>query len=265
MVVFACNACGDALKKNQVEKHYLTKCRSCEVLTCLDCNKEFWGDDYKAHIKCITEQERYGGKGVKSPVFKGEAKQEEWIEMIAGLITREDMSPRVRDIFKRMQSFNNIPRKAKPFKNFLKSSMCVSSEALAEEVWQTIQKAQQPKPEQPPKRPRDDSQETVSNNVKQNADNGSPAKKSKPQDEENGSAAESASKRFKWKKTLKAVLRDAEDQQLSLKKLRKKVFAEYRSQGGQLVEEGMQAKFLKVLGNTSYFEEVDGKVRLVHS
>lgn len=64
--------------------------------------------------------------------------------------------------------------------------MSVSSEALAEEVWQTIQKAQQPKQEQPPKRPRDDSQETVSNNAKQNADTESPAKKSKPQDEENG-------------------------------------------------------------------------------
>ncbi|KAG0438866.1 hypothetical protein HPB47_016835, partial [Ixodes persulcatus] len=181
------------------------------------------------------------------------------LQMIAGLITREDMSPRVRDIFKRMQSFNNIPRKAKPFKNFLKSSMSVSSEALAEEVWQTIQKAQQPKQEQPLKRPRDDSQETVSSNVKENADNGSPAKKSKPQDEENGPAAESDNKRFKWKKTLKAVLRDSEDQQLSLKKLRKKVFAEYRNQGGQLVEEEMQVKFFKVLGNTSYFEQVDGK------
>lgn len=258
-MVFTCNACGDALKKNQVEKHYTTKCRRCEVLTCLDCNKEFWGDDYKEHIKCITEQERYGGKGVKPPVFKGEAKQEEWIELIASLITREDILPRVRDIFKRMQSFNNVPRKAKPFKNFLKSSMGIHNEALAEDVWQTIQKAQQPKQEQPPKRPRDNPEET---NVKQNADSGSPPKKSKQQDEEN--ALESKNNKFKWKKALKNVLRETEDQQLSLKKLRKKVFTEYRNQCGQLSEEEMQAKFDKVLGNTAYFEQVDGKVHLVH-
>ena len=39
MVYFTCNACGASLKKNQVEKHYMNQCRSCEVLTCIDCQK----------------------------------------------------------------------------------------------------------------------------------------------------------------------------------------------------------------------------------
>ena len=39
MVFFTCNACGESLKKAQVEKHYLHKCRQCEVLTCVDCHK----------------------------------------------------------------------------------------------------------------------------------------------------------------------------------------------------------------------------------
>ena len=39
MVFFTCNACGESLKKNQVEKHYRFKCRQCEVLTCVDCHK----------------------------------------------------------------------------------------------------------------------------------------------------------------------------------------------------------------------------------
>lgn len=30
------------MKKNQVEKHYTTKCRNCEFLSCVDCGKEFW-------------------------------------------------------------------------------------------------------------------------------------------------------------------------------------------------------------------------------
>ena len=39
MVFFTCNACGESLKKNAVEKHYRNKCRNCEVLTCIDCHK----------------------------------------------------------------------------------------------------------------------------------------------------------------------------------------------------------------------------------
>uniref|UniRef100_G3MLN0 Uncharacterized protein n=1 Tax=Amblyomma maculatum TaxID=34609 RepID=G3MLN0_AMBMU len=143
MVVFTCNACGDSLKKNQVEKHYYTKCRSCNVLTCIDCNKDFWGDAYKEHIKCITEAERYGGKNFKPPVFKGEVKQQEWTELLSKIIATRDVAPRVRGVFERMQSFNNVPRKEKPFKNFLQSSMGVRNPSLAQDVWQTIQNAQQ--------------------------------------------------------------------------------------------------------------------------
>ncbi|XP_077493912.1 cell growth-regulating nucleolar protein [Amblyomma americanum] len=116
MVVFTCNACGDSLKKNQVEKHYYTKCRSCDMLTCIDCNKDFWGDAYKEHIKCVTEAERYGGKNFKPPVFKGEVKQQEWTELLSKIIATHDVAPRVRGVFERMQSFNNVPRKEKPFK-----------------------------------------------------------------------------------------------------------------------------------------------------
>ena len=39
MVFFTCDACGESLKKAQVEKHYKFKCRSCSVLTCVDCQK----------------------------------------------------------------------------------------------------------------------------------------------------------------------------------------------------------------------------------
>uniref|UniRef100_A0A023FL18 Putative cell growth-regulating nucleolar protein n=1 Tax=Amblyomma cajennense TaxID=34607 RepID=A0A023FL18_AMBCJ len=143
MVVFTCNACGDSLKKNQVEKHYYTKCRSCDMLTCIDCNKDFWGDAYKEHIKCVTEAERYGGKNFKPPVFKGEVKQQEWTELLSKIIATHDVTPRVRGVFERMQSFNNVPRKEKPFKNFLQSSMGVRNPSLAQDVWQTIQNAQQ--------------------------------------------------------------------------------------------------------------------------
>ena len=63
MVFFTCDSCGASLKKNQVEKHYLHQCRSCSVLTCIDCQRDFPGDTYKEHIKCISEEEKYSAKG----------------------------------------------------------------------------------------------------------------------------------------------------------------------------------------------------------
>ena len=37
------------------------KCRNCETVSCMDCGKDFWGDDYVQHNKCISEQEKYQG------------------------------------------------------------------------------------------------------------------------------------------------------------------------------------------------------------
>lgn len=41
MVFFTCNACGESLKKAQVENH-VNICRKCQVLSCIDCGKDFW-------------------------------------------------------------------------------------------------------------------------------------------------------------------------------------------------------------------------------
>lgn len=41
MVFFTCNGCGESLKKAQVDKH-VTMCRGCQVLSCIDCGKDFW-------------------------------------------------------------------------------------------------------------------------------------------------------------------------------------------------------------------------------
>ncbi len=48
MVVFTCNACGDSIKKNKVDAH-LRACRSCSVLSCMDCGKDFTRESYNQH------------------------------------------------------------------------------------------------------------------------------------------------------------------------------------------------------------------------
>merc|ERR1712071_564169 len=63
MVFFICNGCGASLKKNNVEKHQTHQCRKSGHLSCMDCSKDFFGEDYKGHVKCISEEEKYSAKG----------------------------------------------------------------------------------------------------------------------------------------------------------------------------------------------------------
>ena len=91
MVFFTCNACGSSLKKNQVEKHYQSECPRCEVLSCMDCGRDFHGDEYAGHTKCISEAEKYQGglfreSGKAGGGGKGEKKQQEWLEVLVTLI-----------------------------------------------------------------------------------------------------------------------------------------------------------------------------------
>lgn len=86
MVFFTCNACGSSLKKNQVEKHYQCECPRCDVISCMDCGQDFYGDDYTTHTKCISEAEKYQGGLFKESdktggVGKGEQKQQEWLKV----------------------------------------------------------------------------------------------------------------------------------------------------------------------------------------
>ncbi len=58
MVFFVCEGCNETLKKNQVDQH-AQRCRSCYRVSCVDCQKIFEGDDYKSHLTCISEDEKY--------------------------------------------------------------------------------------------------------------------------------------------------------------------------------------------------------------
>ena len=58
MVFFVCEGCNETVKKNQVDKHAL-RCRNCYAVTCVDCQVSFYGNDYAAHISCISEAGNY--------------------------------------------------------------------------------------------------------------------------------------------------------------------------------------------------------------
>ncbi|XP_025742942.1 cell growth-regulating nucleolar protein [Callorhinus ursinus] len=140
MVFFTCNACGESVKKVQVEKH-VAICRNCECLSCIDCGKDFWGDDYKNHVKCISEEQKYGGKGYEGKTHKGDIKQQAWIQKINELVKRPNVSRKVRELLEQISGFDNVPRKKAKFQNWMKNSLKVHNESILEQVWNIFSEA----------------------------------------------------------------------------------------------------------------------------
>lgn len=145
MVFFTCNACGESVKKIQVEKH-VAVCRSCECLSCIDCGKDFWGEDYRNHVKCISEDQKYGGKGYEGKAHKGDIRQQAWVQKVNELIKRPNVSPKVRELLEQISGFDNIPRKKAKFQNWMKNSLKVHNELILEQVWNIFSEASSNEP-----------------------------------------------------------------------------------------------------------------------
>lgn len=347
MVFFTCNACGESLKKAQVDKH-VNICRGCNVLSCIDCGKDFWGGDYKNHIKCISEDQKYGGKGYEAKANKGDVKQQQWIQRIHEAMNNPGISAKLKNVLEQVSMYDNVPRKKAKFENWMKNSLKITNTGLHGEVWDILAAADNAL--EPPQQTKEDKQ-TVPE-VKGNSDgnempNSQPnvekkklnkqerkearqqknrngaektvfqepkedqAGKKKKKDTkrklcceeddgegQNGHSAENGTSRkkrknisadktaeaadihmseetesqavckgkFNWKGNIKAVLRGSPDQELSVKKLRKKVLAAYYSftgDGNLKTDEEVLALFNKKINNNPAFRVLKDRVKLV--
>lgn len=128
----------------------MSVCRNCECLSCIDCGKDFWGDDYKSHVKCISENQKYGGKDYEAKTHKGDAKQQAWIQKINELIKKPNVSPKVRELLQQISAFDNVPRKKAKFQNWMRNSLKVHNDALLEEVWDIFSEASSSEQDQQP-------------------------------------------------------------------------------------------------------------------
>uniref|UniRef100_A0A182WC21 Uncharacterized protein n=1 Tax=Anopheles minimus TaxID=112268 RepID=A0A182WC21_9DIPT len=122
MVFFTCNHCGESLKKQIVANH-AWRCKRDINVSCMDCMKDFIGQAYDAHTVCISEAEKYSGKGFVPKVNKGAQKHENWISKVRSIAVRNNhLSPGVKNVFEIIKRNDNIPRKCKPFRNFFLNS-----------------------------------------------------------------------------------------------------------------------------------------------
>uniref|UniRef100_A0A8C5TG85 Ly1 antibody reactive n=1 Tax=Malurus cyaneus samueli TaxID=2593467 RepID=A0A8C5TG85_9PASS len=362
MVVFTCNACGEAVKKAQVEKH-VNICRNCQYLSCMDCGKDFWGDDYKEHVRCVSEDQKYGGKGFEAKINKGDAKQQEWIQKIHEVMKKPNINPKVRNVLEQMRTFDNIPRKRVKFQNWIKNSLKINDSTLQDQVWDVFSEAtrnisnekEQDKPQQKEERQSAETGEKTMAEENGVTDDKTERKKSKRERKEerqknkkrekkdlklenqmdvkkrkkskkgkesmeddfeingNGNHSETEEEtnvkkrkhkhveeepqtkrkrmktesipedmetenindneenvgiergKFNWKGTIKAVLKQAPDNEISIKKLRKKVIAQYYAVAGEQhkTEEEILVIFNKKVNNNPKFKVLKEKVRLV--
>ncbi|XP_048827718.1 cell growth-regulating nucleolar protein [Brienomyrus brachyistius] len=345
MVFFTCNACGESLKKAQVDKHVFI-CRGCEVLSCIDCGKDFWGDDYKNHTQCISEDQKYGGKGYEAKSKKGDVKQQQWIQRIHEAMNKPGINPKLKDVLNQVSSYENVPRKKAKFQNWMKNSLRIHSAALQDQVWEIFSAASGSQPESESRWESESQQESEPQRLAQDKapkarqnGNGTAAplqkkskqerkedrrqrsglygvgaedegdstertkkKKKRKRGEEDSNAAEgeghtkkqkkhkpngtgeyllaiedeekaeedegqpSSKGKFNWKGTMKAILRQSPEEGISIKKLKKKVLAEYYTftgEGNFRSEEELISLFNKKVNNNPKFRVLKDKVRLV--
>ncbi|KAG8186697.1 hypothetical protein JTE90_014769 [Oedothorax gibbosus] len=236
MVFFTCDACGQSVKKNQVENHCF-QCRGCRSLSCMDCNVVFWGDDYKNHVKCVTEDERYGGKDYqpKASSNKGEIKQEKWIEHIQSTISSKKIPGPLSGLLNQIITYSNIPRKQSKFENFLKNSLKIRNPNLISQAWEIF--AQSTKNESESSKVTVNGTKAVNGtngvnhntSTKRSADSPSVQTAKKPCLDDSSNSKEVVSKNnFNWCEAAEKVLLDFPSG-LSEKKLRKEVIAQYKA------------------------------------
>ncbi|CAG5983491.1 unnamed protein product [Menidia menidia] len=340
MVFFTCNACGESLKKAQVDKH-VNMCRGCQVLSCIDCGKDFWGDDYKNHNKCISEDQKYGGKGYEAKANKGDVKQQQWLQRVHEAMNKPGVSPKLKDVLRQVSTYDNVPRKKAKFQNWMKNSLKIANTNLHDEVWEILAAADSA-PEAKDQVP--ECKETVAEvpvgtngTEEQNGEANAEVKKKKlnkrerkeARQQKNGKAAKSDEQtvtgelgkdqkkkkgrkrkheqedeedngtnsdvdtsvkkaktannteavvaeetekqaavqgKFNWKGNIKAVLKESPDQELPLKKLRKKVLGAYYSFTGDSnfkTEEEVLALFNKKVNKNPKFRVLKERVKLV--
>ncbi|KAF3856036.1 hypothetical protein F7725_016759 [Dissostichus mawsoni] len=324
MVFFTCNGCGESLKKAQVEtREHLPG-----------------GDDYKNHVKCISEDQKYGGKGYEAKANKGDIKQQQWIQKVHDAMNKPGVSAKLKDVLQQVSAYDNVPRKRSKFQNWMRNSLNIANTGLHDEVWDILSAAASSGPQETKeakqtvaevkaetngdekqngnedaekkkklnKRERKEARQQKSGKAVKTAEKtdaqepGEGKKKKKDrkrkhsseeeeeEEEQNGAGNETASKKtkttdqeeddsteetedqqvpkgkFNWKGNIKAVLKDSDDQELSLKKLRKKVLSAYYTftgDGNFRKEEEVLAIFNKKVTKNPKFRVLKERVRLI--
>ena len=273
MVSFTCQACQETVKKNKVDAH-CRKCRACWVLTCLDCNKDFAGEAFREHVRCISEAEKYQGKlfkGVKGSQYGKKAKNDPQARFMAK-VRRAAASgaacaahANVPRVVARLADSENVPRKRAKFANFLRNSFrgegSYGNNGWIDAAWDYIEAHGTDPAEEAARKA---AAEAEAAKKKAAAE----ARVAKEAAREAARAAAAGS--FRWKKAIRRAFKAAGKPAVRVKKLRKAVLAEAKRDGGAalraLGKGELMARFATKLASSTHVKlEADGKTVVKYS
>lgn len=264
MVSFVCDNCGNGFRKNQVESH-MNQCGA-RMVSCVDCSQNFNRTDFKGHIRCITESEKYESKSsYVQKANKGDVKQNAWFENVLNAVETFRGSQRAKELLEKLTDFPNIPRKKAKFFNFMKNSFRSYGvhDGLLNEIWAVIEnfdKKPAAKPAVTAPVPVVDENNNDNKKRKLDKDESSEEKivKKKTVCEE-----VKAPIKFDWIESSKLECSRKTENEISFKKLFKKILKEYKqteeAQTCEIEVEELKNKLLKKLRKKSSKFEVSAE------
>ncbi|CAE7585488.1 LYAR [Symbiodinium natans] len=152
MVYFECGLCNETVKKPKLAKH-LQRCGS-HTVSCIDCSKVFAWNEWESHTSCMSEAQKYQGNLYqgKESSNKGQVKQDTWVDGVRRAIEdpQTDVAPHIRSLVQKLLGFDNIPRKQKPFGNFVKNSLKIWDQSKIDAMWNVVASASSKPDGKPP-------------------------------------------------------------------------------------------------------------------
>ena len=103
---------------------------------------QFSWDNWEHHTSCVSEAQKYQGNlfQAKDSSNKGQVKQDTWTDNVVQKIEdpNSGVSPGIKALLEKLLGFTNIPRKQKPFGNFVKNSLKIWDEKKINDMWSVI-------------------------------------------------------------------------------------------------------------------------------
>lgn len=263
MVVFTCNNCGECLQKPKVAKHFQFHSRCSPIfLTCVDCHKDFRGDEYVKHTKCITEDERYGGKGftLKASANKGERKQQEWINVVQNLLNSSpNLSAPERNILNTLSKHENIPRKKAKFLNFIRSVFGNRvNMTVIESLWTKMEESFKESTPKNDSNPKNGKAEQPEDNVSENQNNENAVKENGNSAKHNESEAEGKKKKKSKKRALQTTESQDVEEEENEKIIKKRLKTDLK-ETNEKIDESQEEETIKFSWKNTIIEIVSKK------
>lgn len=200
-------------------------------------------DDYRGHTSCVSEAEKYEKSTYNGPKKNDTSNrkltpQESWMSIISESL--KSCPPNLTSYIETIASFENVPRKEKPFRNFASNSLKLyghDGEAIITSLWKhfsAVRQKQTEKKEESKKSQSCEENNKKSQSVDEEGKNSNDKENSKSLGKSGDEARiKSIPDKKAVTKAIKKALKTAPKHELKFKKLRKMIKADFEDESLQ--------------------------------